>query len=201
MRRGVRVRDLLEKIDADRDWPYWKLSNAGLRKAELVKLARRLELDFDETHTVPRIRTAIREEVGLRTHKSGMTRFSTSELLQLMRAIDHTKYLDAEDTDLDWDDVQRGDRLLVNGDRLKVTETYSGPHDGTEAADQMPLDRYWEFRFGSRRRLMVLWGLDKDECKYRHSVVLEEAVDYGPYKRWTKEAYVESLDVAPTVLQ
>lgn len=203
VRRAIRVRDLLEKMGRDveerntntvfgRDAKY----DRKLHHNELLEACEHLGINFEDRPAVPEMRKALRDagHTG-RTDKVPESEFSTRELLKLIRALDHSVYIEAEDVGDIWDDVAKwGGELYVNGEWREVTEKSRG-----ELRTEQPYDSYELYYFGQNKRLSILHNLDTDECRYRHSVILEKRVNDVPYRRWMKDEYVTSVELSEPV--
>lgn len=215
--RWRRHLDLLQAIDMEPSFDkhpddHWstKMRDRPMHKDEIQQVCQILGLDDDGT--VPELRDRIRETIfedkrygtwrNPQDSKAGTSQFSTSELLGLIRAVNHELRLDFEDVWPEIDDVfMEGDVVRIDGEEYVIDNFYDGPHDGTVAEKELPLDEFVcvEFKGGEnkhdrRYRLVMMNELDMDECKYNHSVVLEKARDFGPWKRWKKDSYVKEVE-------
>lgn len=190
-----------------------KMRDRPLHKDEIQRVCKILGLDTDGT--VPDLRDRVRDEYfddynygtwrNPKESKQGTSQFSTDELFRLIGVIKSVLRLDAAEVDI-WDDLPDwgGELHIVTEDGeydVEVVEkgraSWKDSWGDTQRYDSYECyklaGRYFED--GRRHRLMVLRGLDTDECKYRSSVVLERQVDYGPYQRWKKQTYVQEVTV------
>lgn len=159
-----------------------------LLKEHIEKICDLFELEFEDTPTKADMRQRIREDVINRgTRKHAETEFSSSELLAIRGAVRRLSNLDADD--VEGFEPEIGQEVQVD-DEIYTVSDYEYGHVHDAAA----YDRYLRVDFGDRERLMILYGLDTSECKYTDPVILEYARDYGPYKRWKKDRYVEELE-------
>lgn len=180
-----------------------RMRDRPMHKNELQELCDVLGLDADGT--VPEMRDRIRDGYipssffGTyrypKDSKKGTSQFSTSELRRLTGEVLSVQRLDFEDVQFSYP-IESGDTIVVNGTEYEVEIWSEGPKGGTKAHKELPLDHYVSFQFKNcRKRLMLIDGLDTDECQYDHSVVLERAFDWGPWKRWRKDSYVTELEI------
>lgn len=86
-------------------------------------------------------------------------------------------------------DVEIGDMVMVNGTKHYVTNESHIPH----GHQYQGYTGYQKIMLGARTRVMLLFGLNETVMDYSRSVVLEEAVGFGPYKTWEKLEYVHEL--------
>lgn len=190
------------------DWDYDRSSRLRYRrfrksvpKEAMVEIANRL--DIDPSGKKPELRLRIIEHVhGFETSKSGETTWNTNELYRINRALHNASLLKADEVDI-WDDVGAKSLItivtpdetyeveIVEKGRSKWAMSWPDPPSYEEYEMYKLAGRH--FDNNRRHRLMVLRGLDYDECKYRSSVVLEQPVDHGPYKRWRKLTYVQDV--------
>lgn len=193
----VRLYELLETLDEAPDGidpssptSTKKLGRDRLRKHELLKACKALDLGVDAGYTMPMMRRKLRESGKLSARysdKSPNTALPQGEITNLNRAIRAKRRVKAEDYKEFY--VKDHDALIVNGEEYDV----SGAEVGE--VDEAPYDQYHMILLeGDRKRVMILHGLDTDECWYDSDVVLESAGDYGPYKSWRKVDYVRQIN-------
>lgn len=200
MRRGVRLFDLLKRLDeVDPDIGYYdvdsdrrdSLDHRSVHKDEMIEILGIIGEPTDWSDAkVPELRDEIRDIINYKTRKSGSSQFASRELYNINRAIDSAQRLEAENIDIRWLSLI-GDTITVNG----VNYTVDDAHVNQDAHPDALYESYDMIELSPDRwRIMVLYDLDTDECKYKSSVVLEKAHDYGPYKRWKKDSYVKSIE-------
>lgn len=185
----------LEWSDLDRDQKE-SFEGKTITKDELIQCFELLAgRDQRIPSTVGELRTWLRQHLYGNSRKSPNSKFSDHELRKLRRAVEHSRYLEAENVGNSiWSDTnEKRSMLNINGFHYDVTHKQKGKwQDGW---GEPTYSSYEMYMLGDRRRLMVLHDLNTDVCRYDHSIVLEEAKDYGPYERWRKESYVRQLEV------
>lgn len=180
--------DLLEKVGITPVDSYVDLHRDYLLKDEIIEICNVLNVDTGENvPTKADMRTVLRAEViNPFGERKPTTAFSTSEIRNLSRTIDHKQYLDPDDlSDIE---LERPMEVVVNGETYTIID-----YESESAHPEAAYDRYVCLYFGDRKRLMILYGRDPNECHYHASVVLESARNYGPYKRWKKDQYVKEF--------
>lgn len=210
VRRRRRLFDVLSRIGtvnkswSDLEWSEMKsLEDRVLRKSELVKICNEFGDDNFGAYTVPELRDWIRENLDIRgDHKSPRSEFSGTELYNISSEISHAEFLEAEDiaamTHPMMDPLSnpvcfgRGETITINGTDYEVKKSiYKSDrvHEDApcEAYTVVKLDDGWE-------RLVMFFGWDSDNCKYKHSAALEKRREYDPYKQWKQEEYIKSID-------
>lgn len=210
VRRATRFFDLMDRLDYEHpdDPPGDRFGRVRWKKTvpkeAMVEIAEKLGVSTDGTK--PELRSRIMTEVlGREPNKSSNSKWSTSDLFRVIRALSEALRLDAGEVDI-WDDLPDwgGQLQIVTEDgEYDVEVVEKGRASWKDSwGDTQRYDSYEcyklagrHFEDGRRHRLMVLRGLDTDECKYRSSVVLERQVDYGPYQRWKKQTYVREVTV------
>jgi hypothetical protein len=162
-------------------------------KEAMVEIAERL--DVDKSGNKPALRQRIRKAaIGHESQKSANSKLSTSDLFHISCAVTYSQYLDADDVDIYDELPEWGGTLVVNGEEYDVTQKSRGMwQDSWEAEPRY--DAYEIYYLDSKRtRLVVIRGRT-DQCRYDHSVVLENAVGYGPCKQWLQDESVTEVYV------
>lgn len=210
VRRATRFFDLMDRLDYDHpdDPPGDRFGRVRWKKTvpkkAMVEIAEKLGLNTDGTK--PELRNRIMTEVlGREPNKSSNSKWSTSDLFRVIRALSEAQRLDAEEVNI-WDKIPKwaGKLTIVTEDgEYDVEVVDKGKASWKDSWDDPPNYSEYElyklagrhFEDGRRHRLMVLRDLDYDQCRYRGSVVLEKQVDFGPYQRWKKQSYVQEVTV------
>ena len=199
VRRATRFFNLLDRFEydhEDRDQRRFGIVqyNKTVPKEVLVKLADRVGEGDVSDMTVPQVREFLRDAGHTRArNKSGETKFSTDELLDLSRAVEHAEYLEADDIADPEKTFSVGDWLVINGERYKVLRSWWNDEVEAEWESYTVVTLAGE----PERRLVLLHGY---EPSYRtsHSAVLEKRGKAAPYHGWKKDEYIETFEVEET---
>lgn len=207
--RWRRLLDLLQTIDMEPTFDKHPDEHRGVRmsrerlyKGELLEACLMLDLDVDAENTMAQMRRELREHLELNESKSMHSILSNREMFKVGRAINEYRTMEAHEIvaethpgqDPTEDRIHFGwdQRIEINGEEYTVQRTKwtDDVHEdaGYEAFSSVMLD-------DDRTRMVLFFGWDPDNCRYRHSAALEERRGYEPYKRWKKVDYIKDIDI------
>ena len=195
--RTTRLADTLEALQKTPVDTDTLSKHRTIHQDELQTIATQLEIPLEKNSpTTPHYRQAIRNHLDhLSNSKSPNTPFSTDELRDLSRALNATQWFSATDVLQVLEHCHDTARLEigVNGTTYTVAE-----YDEQRDINAPGYEGYLAAVFKQDKRLIAFHDWNNDGCYYKTGAALERKTGHIPYVRWKRDAYITSLDPAPS---